>query len=89
MINHYSIGDSFDIHQDFYFPNQIYNIVVTLSDEYEGGELQTFTQPEPQAVDKKRGLIAAFPSWALHRVTPVTSGVRRTLVVWVAGPQFK
>lgn len=68
-----------------------FSLVLQLSDpsEYEGGELQTFTQPEPQAVDKKRGLIAAFPSWALHRVTPVTSGVRRTLVVWVAGPQFK
>jgi len=67
------------------------SLVLQLSDpsEYEGGDLETFTTPEPTSVDKEKGLIAVFPSWALHRVTPVTSGVRHTLVAWIAGPTFK
>jgi PKHD-type hydroxylase len=67
------------------------SLVLQLSDpdEYEGGVLQTMIASGETSVDKKRGLIAAFPSWTLHRVTPVTKGIRKTLVVWVAGPQFK
>ena len=65
-------------------------LVLQLSDpsEYEGGELQSFIGPQPSNVDKKKGMIAAFPSWTLHQVAPVTKGVRKTLVIWVAGPQF-
>ena len=67
------------------------SLVLQLSDpsEYEGGDLQSFIGSEPKTVDKKRGLIAAFPAWTLHRVTPVTKGIRHTLVVWVCGPSFK
>lgn len=67
------------------------SLVLQLSDpgDYEGGELQTFTGVQEQTVNKKLGSISAFPSWTLHRVTPVTKGIRKTLVVWVAGPQFK
>lgn len=67
------------------------SLVLQLSDpsEYEGGELQTWTAPEHATVDKQKGLIAAFPSYVLHRVTPVTSGTRYSLVVWICGPSFK
>lgn len=66
-------------------------LVLQLSDpsEYEGGELQTFTNPEPVTVEKKRGRIVAFPAWALHRVTPVTKGIRHSFVVWICGPSFR
>jgi len=72
-------------------PPRKLSLVLQLSDEseYEGGELQTFTSPNEITVIKRKGLIAAFPSWTLHRVTPVTKGTRKTLVVWIAGPQFK
>lgn len=72
-------------------PPRKFSIVLQLSDadEYEGGELEIFTSGEPVSVTKKKGLIAAFPSYTLHRVTPVTSGVRKTLVVWACGPSFK
>lgn len=68
-----------------------FTLVLQLSDpkDYEGGEIQTLNSPDPDSVVKQRGLIVAFPSWALHRVTPVTKGIRKTLVVWIAGPQFK
>jgi PKHD-type hydroxylase len=41
------------------------SLVLQLSDpsEYEGGELQTFTQSEPNVVEKKKGMIAAFPAY--------------------------
>jgi PKHD-type hydroxylase len=67
------------------------SIVLQLSnpEDYEGGELQVFTASEPVAVVKQKGLVAAFPSYTLHRVTPVTKGIRRTLVIWVGGPEFK
>lgn len=57
--------------------------------EYEGGDLQIMTSGDVQTVPKKRGLIALFPSYVLHQVTPVTKGTRQSLVAWVTGPAFK
>ena len=57
--------------------------------EYEGGNLQVMTTSKPENVRKQRGLIAAFPSYVLHQVTPVTQGSRQSLVAWVSGPAFK
>jgi len=67
------------------------SITVQLTDpsEYEGGNLQIMTTGQPQNVRKQRGLIALFPSYVLHQVTPVTQGSRQSLVVWVSGPPFK
>jgi PKHD-type hydroxylase len=67
------------------------SVVVQLSDpaEYEGGNLQIMTTGQPQNVRKQRGLIAVFPSYVLHQVTPVTQGSRQSLVTWVSGPAFK
>jgi len=67
------------------------SLVLQLSDpsEYEGGELELFTSSYVTKTIKRKGILYAFPSWVLHRVTPVTSGTRRSLVVWVAGPKFK
>lgn len=72
-------------------PPRKFSVVLQLSDpkEYEGGDLEVFVSGEPTKILKSRGLIAAFPSYTLHRVTPVTSGIRRTLVLWVCGPSFK
>ena len=55
----------------------------------EGGNLQVMTSGEPQNVRKQRGLIALFPSYILHQVTPVTQGNRQSLVAWVSGPAFR
>ena len=67
------------------------SIVVQLTDpeEYEGGDLQIMSRREPDVVDKCAGRGVVFPSFTLHRVTPVTKGVRRTLVAWICGNQFK
>jgi PKHD-type hydroxylase len=67
------------------------SMAVQLADpsEYEGGNLQVMTSGEPVNVRKQRGLIAVFPSYVLHQVTPVTQGSRQSLVAWVSGPAFK
>lgn len=67
------------------------SLVLQLTDpsQYEGGNLQVLTSGQPQNVRKERGLVAAFPSYVLHQVTPVTSGNRQSLVAWVSGPAFK
>lgn len=67
------------------------SLVLQLTDpgDYEGGDLELMTTSTPTAVTKQRGLISVFPSFVLHRVTPVIKGTRRTLVVWACGPEFK
>lgn len=81
-------------HQDYggrISPSRKLSIVLQLTDpaRYEGGNLQILTSGESQTVRKQRGLIAAFPSYTLHQVTPVTQGSRQSLVAWITGPAFK
>ena len=58
--------------------------------EFEGGDLQIFIDGYgPQTLEQKKGRAWFFPSWVLHRVTPVTKGVRKTVVLWSGGPAFK
>jgi PKHD-type hydroxylase len=67
------------------------SIVLQLSDptEYEGGNLEILSDiGKILTVDKKKGFLAMFPSFRTHRVTPVTSGIRKSLVVWATGPAF-
>lgn len=65
------------------------SISIQLSDplEYEGCELQFFDMPEKQ-VPKTKGTAIVFPSYEVHKVTPLISGERFSLVAWVAGPPF-
>lgn len=67
------------------------SVVMQLSDpdEYEGGDLEFLVGGETIQAKKEKGMIYVFPSFVLHRVTPVTKGTRRSLVVWVTGPKFK
>ena len=75
--------------------NRKLSLVIQLSDpdEYEGGELQ-ISIPKAEkneiiTVPKKKGYVVVFPSYLFHRVTPVTKGLRKSLVWWVGGVQFK
>lgn len=87
-------GDKYDWHLDRGMstnaPRKL-SLVLQLSDpsEYEGGDLELYIGPEPVVVTKQYGLVTAFPSFVLHRVTPVTKGTRKTLVVWLTGPRFR
>ena len=59
--------------------------VVLLNDGYEGGKLQLKSIGEN--LDIKKGNMFIFPSFISHRVTPVTKGTRKSLVMWAGGPQ--
>ena len=68
------------------------SLIVQLSDasEYTGCELQLATDKGPWTVGyKQSGDAIMFPSWTPHKVSNIESGVRRALVVWIAGPQFR
>lgn len=56
--------------------------------EYEGGELQARVRGKLDVAPKTFGTVIAFSSFTLHRVTPVTAGVRKAVVAWVLGPDF-
>ena len=57
--------------------------------DYQGGDLELEWGDGPIKAEKALGTLIAFPSYVLHRVTPVTSGTRKSLVIWVAGPEFR
>ena len=66
------------------------SISIQLSDpeDYEGGELQFLTGRNIRIAPKSKGTMILFPSYMLHRITPVTNGVRKSLVYWVHGEPF-
>lgn len=57
--------------------------------QYEGCELQLHGANRIDTAPKTRGALVAFPSYVLHRVTPITRGIRKSLVVWTTGPKFR
>lgn len=68
------------------------SVTVQLSDpgDYEGGDFQfSETQSPDLEQSKVKGTVLVFPSYLQHAVSPVTSGVRRSLVAWVEGPQWR
>ena len=58
--------------------------VLQLSDpgNYKGGVLQIKYEGQVIDVMKTKGMVTTFPIQLEHRVTPVTSGVRKTLIMW-------
>lgn len=90
-----SDNGKYDWHHDVHWENPApfdrkLSIVVQLSrpDEYEGGDFEFFDLPKPEEF-KKRGSVLVFPSFFLHRVLPVTEGVRYSLVSWIEGPKWR
>ena len=70
------------------------SLVLLLSEpgiDFEGGEFQINTSAESklETLEMRKGTLIAFPSFIIHRVLPVTKGIRKSLVLWVEGPKFK
>jgi len=57
--------------------------------DFKGGEFAFKTGEDDLYTVPKRGRAFLFPSYVLHKVFPVTEGIRKSLVVWVTGPKFK
>ena len=66
------------------------SLLLSEPDEYEGGELQfSYYHKNHGTVKPPAGTGIIFPAWLPHRVKPVKSGIRRSLVGWMDGPLFK
>jgi PKHD-type hydroxylase len=76
--------------KSFGYPRKL-SFITQLSDpsDYDGGEVMIHTSSEPYSISKERGTIILFPSDTLHQVTPITRGVRKSLVGWVHGPDWR
>jgi len=83
----------YDWHTDFgdVAPQRKISISVQLSrpEDYEGGELELIFRNPPARMAKSRGAFIAFPSFAVHRVRPVTRGTRWSLVAWITGSRWR
>ena len=75
------------------------SVSVILNDEFSGGDLQfrqqidTINNPDKDTTimtckERGKGTVIVFPSFLWHRVTPVTKGVRNSLVMWTIGKPF-
>lgn len=73
-------------------PQRKLSMSLLLSDpsEYTGGDFQIMEGAHARTVElKAKGTLIIFPSYVLHRVTPVTKGTRKALVAWACGPKFR
>jgi len=76
-------------------------LVLSNPDTFEGGELQFYNGDRPMQDKgeitgeqitndiKSQGTVIVFDSLDWHRVTPVSKGVRHSIVCWTVGPTFK
>jgi len=58
-------------------------------DAYVGGLLEVMPSSHTVTANTARGSVTIFPSYMLHRVTPVTEGSRMSMTVWAHGPAFR
>lgn len=87
----YGPGDFFELHADLGpgdASSRKLSLIVFLSprEDYAGGELLLGAQGRP--VEQVPGHALVFPSYLVHRITPVTRGQRLTLVGWAHGRPF-
>ena len=98
----YNKGDFYNWHTDMDIcdinePDQLvrklsFTLQLTNEDEYTGGNLE-FADFDDSTyrflVPKTRGTVIVFDSRTPHRVTPVESGIRKSLVGWVVGKRWR
>jgi PKHD-type hydroxylase len=65
------------------------SIQLSNGEDYEGGDLELMYDKQPLGLDRTRGAFIVFPSFMVHRVTPVTRGTRWSLVAWIGGRRWR
>jgi PKHD-type hydroxylase len=85
----------YDWHMDTGYGNlsqRKISVTVQLSDthEYEGGDLQLWPGGTyPLISPRGKGNVVIFPSFMMHRITPVTRGTRKSFVLWLGGGHYR
>lgn len=62
---------------------------LSTKEEYKGGDLQINLGSTISDVDSNVGTLTIFPTYLLHRVTPIMSGVKRSLIIRATGKSFR
>lgn len=78
------------------------SMIIQLSDseEYEGCDFEIIEQlggeessrnifEHMNEESRKKGSVIVFPSYQRHRITPLISGERKSLVCWASGPDWR
>jgi PKHD-type hydroxylase len=98
MIN-YNVYDSkkqgeYAWHKDVEL-NKIYDLKLTVlanisTEAYTGGNFELVLH-EPVHIKEfdDPGAVLIFPSFLMHRVTPVETGIRESVSLWLPGPNLK
>jgi PKHD-type hydroxylase len=87
-------GGHYDWHMDI-GPDELsvrkvsLTIQMSADEDYEGGELQFLKGPFQENAPRGKGCVVIFPSYLLHRVTPVKTGTRKSMVLWVGGEHYR
>ena len=94
--NIYSKGTEYNWHIDANGYDDEYDIkftvLINVSEKpYKGGKFKMWYNEEPTTVTEldKPGNIVMFRSYHLHKVTPVTKGIRQTLTLFLTGPRLQ
>ena len=98
----YNKGNFYNWHTDMDIcdinePDQLvrklsFTLQLTNDDEYTGGNLEFADFDDSTykfSVPKSRGTVIVFDSRTPHRVTPIESGIRKSLVGWVVGKRWR
>jgi len=93
-VNYYNVNEKYEWHCDF-SKNPVNDIKLTLlinlsEKEYQGGEFEIFISEKPEKIKSfsKGGDMILLNSNVLHRVNPVTKGIRKSLSIFLDGPKF-
>ena len=82
-----------DVKRDFSNPSsRKLTTTILLSDpkDFEGGKFEVFAGAEkPEQLLQYQGSVCVMDCVDWHRITPVTQGVRHSLVMWSHGPNLK
>jgi PKHD-type hydroxylase len=92
-------GSHYDWHTDCFYETGLsdlniqfqrkLSVVIMCQKAEQGGQLELVNGPQPDVPLLENGTAVAFPSFMLHRVSPVESGLRKTIVVWFEGPDWR
>lgn len=91
----YNIDGKFEKHKDTIWPKTVFEhdinpvrkltTVVLLNNTFEGGKLALWNDASRYSFVFEPGDVITFPSYIMHKVDPVTTGMRCTVVSWSYG----
>jgi predicted 2-oxoglutarate/Fe(II)-dependent dioxygenase YbiX len=82
FINKYEKNCSFALHNDGYDFKRIWSLVVQLSDDYTGGDLNLYLDKKIK-IKKNIGNCVMFRPEIFHEVTKITKGTRWSLILFL------